>query len=134
MTRKMRPSVWYTVAAIPGGLGLGYVFARPWLQRFIEHSGVNIPTSDVFVDYAWGVGWACVLLLSIFLWPVSWKHKKLLAAGWLVKCFMALVVMLPYEQQYWGLDCWTYFQRAHLGFAELSPRLTRGGADLVIWK
>jgi hypothetical protein len=50
-----------------------------------------------------------------------------------VKCSVALVVMLPYEQRYWGLDCWTYFQRAHLGFAELSPRLMRGGADLVIW-
>jgi|SRR5579863_7827469 len=133
MMRKMRPSVWYTLAAIPGGLGLGYAFAGSGLQRFIESSGVNIPTSDVFVDYAWGVGWACVLLLSIFLWPVSGKHKKLLAAGWLVKCFMALVVMLPYEEQYWGLDCWTYFQRAHLGLADLSPRLMRGGADLVIW-
>ena len=133
MTRKMRPAAWYALAAIPGGLGLGYVFAGPGLQRFIERSGVNIPTNDVFADYTWGVGWACVLLLSIFLWPVSWKHKKLLAAAWLVKCFMALVVMLPYEQQYWGLDCWTYFQRAHLGLAELSPRLTRGGADLVIW-
>lgn len=129
----MRPSVWYAAAAIPGGVGLGYVFAGPRLQRFIENSGVNIPTSDVFLDYAWGVGWACVLLLTIFLWPVSWKHKKLLAGGWLVKCLMALVVMLPYEHQYWGLDCWTYFQRAHLGLAELSPRLTRGGADLVIW-
>jgi hypothetical protein len=133
MTSKVGSSVWYTLAAIPGGLGLGYAFAGPGLQRFIESSGVNIPTSDAFVDYAWGVGWACVLLLSIFLWPVSWKHKKLLAAGWLVKCFMALVVMLPYEQQYWGLDCWTYFQRAHLGLEELSRRLTLGGADLVIW-
>jgi hypothetical protein len=133
MTSKVGSSVWYTLAAITGGLGLGYVFAGPGLQRFIESSGVNIPTSDAFVDYAWGVAWACVLLLSVFLWPISWKHKKLLAAGWLAKCFMALVVMLPYERQYWGLDCWTYFQRAHLGLADLSPRLMRGGADLVIW-
>jgi hypothetical protein len=133
MTSKVGSSVWYTLAAITGGLGLGYVFAGPGLQRFIESSGVNIPTSDAFVDYAWGVAWACVLLLSVFLWPISWKHKKLLAAGWLAKCFMALVVMLPYERQYWGLDCWTYFQRAHLGLADLSPHLMRGGADLVIW-
>lgn len=103
------------------------------MQLFIENSGVNIPTGDVLVDYAWGIGWAFALCLSIFLWPVRWEHKKLLAAGWLVKCFVALVVMLPYEQTYWGLDCWGYFQRAHLGFAELSPRLMRGGADLVIW-
>ena len=133
MTWKMRPSVWYTAAAIPGGLGLGYILAGPGLQRFIERSGVNIPTSDVVVDYAWGVGWACVLLLSIFLWPVSWRHKRLLAVGWLVKCFMALVVMLPYEEHYWGADCWTYFQRSHHSLTELSPHLMQGGADLVVW-
>jgi hypothetical protein len=130
---RIGPKVWIASAAAAGALGIGYAASRPETQLFVENSGVNVPTGDVLVDYAWGIGWACTLFLSIFVWPVSWKHKKLLAAGWLVKCFMALVVMLPYEQQYWGLDCWTYFQRAHSGLAELSPRLMRGGADLVIW-
>lgn len=133
MIAKIGPKVWIPSTAAAGGLGIGYAVSRPVVQLFVENSGVNIPTGDVLIDYAWGVGWACALFLSIFIWPVRWEHKRLLAAGWLVKCFVALVVMLPYEQRYWGLDCWTYFQRAHLGFAELSPRLMRGGADLVIW-
>jgi len=55
----------------------------------------------------------------------------MLFAAWLVKCFVALVVMLPYEQQYWGLDCWTYFERAHAGLAEIVPSLGRGGSEVV---
>ena len=129
--RGIEPVAW--VAAVGGGLGLGYLLARPEIQAFIENSGVNIPTREVVVDYAGGVAWACVLLLFVLTWPVSWAHKRLLVGGWLVKCFVALVVMLPYEQQYPGLDCWTYFQRAHLGLAELSPRVMNGGADLVVW-
>lgn len=132
MIERIGPTASIALAAL-ASLSLGYAIAQPATHLFIENSGVNIPTGDVLVDYAWGVGWACALFLSIFVWPVRWEHKKLLAAGWLVKCFVALVVMLPYEQRYWGLDCWTYFQRAHLGFAELSPQLMRGGADLIIW-
>jgi hypothetical protein len=106
--------------------------SQPAFQVFVETSGVNIPSGDVLVDYAKGIGWAFVLFLSILVWPIPWEHKKMLAAGWVVKCFVALVVMLPYEERYWGLDCWSYFQRAHLGFTEILPGLVRGGADVVI--
>ena len=132
MIEKIGPTASIALAAL-ASLGLGYAIAQPATQLFVENSGVNVPTGDVLVDYAWGVGWACALFLSIFVWPIRWEHKELLAAGWLVKCFVALIVMLPYEQRYWGLDCWTYFQRAHLDLGELSPRLMRGGGDLVIW-
>jgi len=121
------------IAGAGGALSLGYLLARPEVQSFIENAGVNIPTDDVVRDYASGLGWACALLLFVLTWPVSWVHKKMLTAAWLVKCFVALVVMLPYERQYWGLDCWTYFQRSHQGLVELSPRMISSGADLVIW-
>ena len=128
--RGIRPLAWVSGAA--ASVILGCAAARPEMQAFIENSGVNIPTNDVVRDYASGLLWACVLLLFVLTWPVSWAHKKMLGAAWLVKCFVALVVMLPYERQYWGLDCWTYFQRAHIGLAELVPRMIRGGADLVV--
>lgn len=129
--RRTEPAVW--IAGAGAAICLGYAIARPEVQAFIENSGVNIPTGSPVRDYVAGVLWACVLLVFVLMWPVSRAHKKLLAAGWLVKCFVALLVMLPYEQQYWGLDCWSYFQRSHLGFSELSPGMLKGGSDLIIW-
>lgn len=110
---------------------LAIAISQPNTQGFIENSGVNIPTTDVVRDYAYGAGWGCALLLSIFLWPVDWRHKKMLGAGWLLKCLVALVLMLPYEQQYWGLDCWTYFQRAHSGVGGLLAGVANNGSNIV---
>ncbi len=105
--------------------------SQPNVQSFIENSGVNIPTTDVVRDYAYGICWGFALLLFILLWPINWKHKRMLAAGWLVKCVVALVLMLPYEQQYWGLDCWTYFQRAHSGVGGMIAGLANNGGNIV---
>ena len=121
------------IAGAAGAIFLGCAIARPEVQSFIEDSGINIPTSSALRDYAAGLIWACILLAFVLMWPVSRAHKKLLAAAWLVKCFIALVVMLPYEQQYAGLDCWPYFQRSHLGLSELFPNMLNGGSDLIIW-
>jgi len=122
----------WTAAAIVG-IVLACVFSQSGAQRFIENSGVNIPTDDIVRDYAWGIAWACILLLAILVCPIRSAHKKLLAAGWLVKCFISLGVMLPYEEYYSGADCWLYFQRAHFGLRELTPRMMNGGSDLIIW-
>jgi len=105
--------------------------SQPNVQNFIENSGVNIPTTDVVRDYAYGICWGSALLLFILLWPINWKHKQMLAAGWLVKCVVALVLMLPYEQQYRGLDCWTYFQRAHSGVGGMIAGLANNGSNIV---
>jgi len=123
--------IWFGVAGLTA-LALAAAVAGSSVQTFIETAGVNIPTEDVIADYMWGLAWGCILLAAIFVWPVSWTHKKLLAAGWLIKCFVALVVMLPYEERYYGLDCWYYFQRAHMAWAEIVPFLLRGSSDLVI--
>jgi hypothetical protein len=127
-----RIGVRWMVAAIVG-VALAYAFSQPSVQRFIENSGVNIPTDNVVRDYAWGIAWAGILLVAILAWPIRWEHKKLLAVGWLARCCVALVVMLPYEEHYPGADCWNYFQQAHFGLAELAPRMMNGGSDLVIW-
>jgi hypothetical protein len=129
--RRTEALIW--IAGATGGICLGYAIARPEVQAFIENSGVNIPTENVIRDYAAGLVWACVLLVFVLMWPVSRAHKKLLAAAWLVKSFIALVVMLPYEEHYSGLDCWPYFQRSHLGLSELSPGMLNGGSDLIVW-
>ena len=110
---------------------IAFAVSRPALQVFIENAGMNIPTGDVLVDYGQGIGWAFVLLLSILVWPVPAAHKRMLVSAWILRCFIALVVMLPYEQRYYGLDCWTYFQQAHAGLAEIVPGLGRGGSEVV---
>ena len=124
---SVRPStiLWILLAAILS-IGIAICIAHPAVQGFIENSGVNIPTENIVRDYAWGVFTSIVLLLSICLWPVPAAHKKMLAGAWLVKSVVALVIMLPYEERYWGADCWTYFQRAHYGldgfFSAAAPK------------
>lgn len=131
MTRVRSTFVWmFVVMAVTVMLSLAITNSA--VQAFIETSGVNIPTNDVLTDYVWGVGWAVVLLLSIFVWPVSWAHKKMLAAAWLVKCFTALVLMLPYEERYYGLDCWYYFRSAHADMEQILGSLLRGGSDVIV--
>jgi len=132
MMKTLAQSKWVAIgiAAIVSA-GIAVAASRPALQAFIENAGVNIPTGDVLVDYAHGIGWAFVLLLSILVWPVPAAHKRMLISAWIVRCFIALVVMLPYEQRYYGLDCWTYFQQAHAGLAEIVPGLGRGGSEVV---
>jgi hypothetical protein len=129
--KQIRPVQW-TFAAI-AGVVFAYAVSQSETQRFIEDSGVNIPTDNIVRDYVWGIAWACILSVSILACPIRWEHKRLLAAGWLVKCFIALIVMLPYEQYYWGADCWNYFQQAHFGLVELTPRMVNGSSDLIIW-
>lgn len=123
--------IWTAMAIV--GTGLGCLVGTSSIQQFIENSGVNIPTDDVVRDYVWGVAWACILFVVILACPMRWAHKKLMALGWLVKCFVALVLMLPYEEHYPGIDCWTYFQQAHYGLAELTPRIVNGNSDLIVW-
>ncbi|SRR5579884_1854911 len=118
-------------ACMAAMIGAVLSISNPALYRFIEDSGVNIPTADVLTDFTWGIVWACLLLASIALWPVPWRHKKILGLAWVVKCVVALGLMLPYEQRYYGLDCWHYFQRAHLGLAGIGADLWRGGAEVV---
>jgi hypothetical protein len=118
------------IAAIISAI-IAVAVSRPALQVFIENAGINIPTGNVLVDYVQGIGWAFVLLLSILVWPVPAAHKRMLVSAWIVRCLIALVAMLPYEERYYGLDCWTYFQQAHAGLAEIVPRLGLGGSEVV---
>ncbi len=124
-------SVWLS-SAMAALLALAYAVTNIGVQTYVENAGVNIPTGDVITDYAWGITWACILFLSIFAWPVSVTHKKMLSGAWLVKCFTALILMLPYEERYWGLDCWYYFRNAHLETEVMLRSLTGGGADVIV--
>lgn len=112
--------------------GVVVLLTQPALQNFIEASGANIPTGDILTDYSYGLLWACLLALSILVWPVRGEDKIMLLLGWLTKCVVALGVMLPYEAHYPGLDCWTYFQGAHVHAAGIPSLIGAGGANLVI--
>lgn len=120
------------LAAALCGLAIILLVCASGVQRFVELAGVNIPAGDVLTDYTAGILWACLLGVSILIWPVSWRDKRMLVAAWIIKSLVCLVVMLPYEQSYSGLDCWYYFQRAHADMSVLAAGLLDGGANLVI--
>jgi hypothetical protein len=67
------------------------------------YSGENL-----VIDYFLGVLWAMILGVSILFWPVSSKNRRALLWIWLIKVFVALVLMLAYEYHY-GLDKDCYF-------------------------
>jgi len=69
------------------------------------------PGENLVTDYALGVLWAVALGLSIFFWPVPSRHRRALMWIWLVKAFVALVLMLAYEYIYF-LDPDGYFHNA----------------------
>lgn len=98
----------------------------------IEDFSVNVPTQDVIRDYCLGVLWGTILGLSILVWPVPRQHKRWLATAWGVKSFTAMVLMLPYEQRYGGLDCWTYFRDAHTSLLTALQRISLGSGDFII--
>lgn len=120
------------LAAGACGLAIILLVCGSGAQHFVEAAGVNIPSGDVLGDYTAGVLWACLLGFSILIWPISWHDKRMLLVAWVIKSVVCLVVMLPYEQSYTGLDCWYYFQHAHADMSVLAKGFLEGGANLVI--
>ena len=104
----------------------------PGFMTFIVQSGANVPSDDVYLDYAKGVAWAAFLTASIFVWPVSLSDKLMLVLMWFVRCAVMLIAMLPYEEHYMGLDCWVYFVNAHSVGADFMWGALKGGSDFVV--
>jgi hypothetical protein len=111
---------------------LAMLTVRPEFPEFVDHAGVNVPSDNVFLDYAKGIAWSAVLGATIFLWPVSLRDRMSLLVMWTVKCLVMLGVMLPYEEHYTGLDCWGYFIGAHSVGTDFLPALLKGGSDFVV--
>ena len=115
-----------------GLLLLGALTVRPEFPEFVDHAGINVPSDNVFLDYAKGIAWSAVLGVTLFLWPVSLRDRLMLCVMWAIKCTVMLGVMLPYEEHYTGLDCWGYFIGAHSMGTDFLPALFKGGSDFVI--
>lgn len=73
--------------------------------------GWQINQTDLAGDYFWGVQWALVLGLGIFLWPVGSEDKKSLLVAWVARCLVTLVLMLAYENNF-GIDSFWYFDNS----------------------
>jgi hypothetical protein len=127
-----RSNVIVAASAILVLLLLAALTVRPEFPEFVDHAGVNVPTDDVFLDYAKGIAWSVVLGVTLFLWPVSLRDRLMLLAMWGIRCVVMLGVMLPYEEHYTGLDCWGYFIGAHSVGTDFFPALIKGGSDFVI--
>jgi len=104
----------------------------PPFLRFVEQSGVNVPASSAYLDYCQGIAWAVFLSALILIWPVTLKDRIMLLMMWLIRCGVMLLVMLPYEEHYVGLDCWSYFVGAHTIASDPVAALLKGGSDFVM--
>ena len=80
------------------------------LMGLPESLGSNIPTSDLPLDYAYGLIFAAVGLLLLMILPVGVPDRIALATVWVVKVVVVLVFMLFYENFYWALDTYGYFE------------------------
>src|SRR4051794_25363987 len=60
------------------------------------------------MDYLMGIIWALTLGVFIAALPVGAMDRENLLVAWLAKCWVCLILMLPYEQRY-DLDCYSYF-------------------------
>ena len=71
----------------------------PYL-KLVEQLGYRIPQGDMVTDYVTALVWAGFLGGCIFFSPIRHKDKHVLLWAWMIKCFMALFVLLFYEAHY----------------------------------
>jgi hypothetical protein len=126
------PTTLVIVGAIATLGAIAALTVWPEFLTFVVQSGANVPSEDVYLDYEKGVGWALLLGTSIFLWPVSLVDRVMVFGMWLVRCLVMLVVMLPYEAHYIGLDCWPYFVNAHSALSEFLFGALKGGSGFIV--
>lgn len=104
--RQTRVPIWIGILVI-AGIAAFCAVAPDYVRSF----GHNVPNPDLELDYLLAVGWATVLGLSIFFWPVRDNDRRLLLLVWAVKCGVMLGFMLLYESTY-SLDAFGYFTSA----------------------
>jgi hypothetical protein len=85
-----------------------------YVSGYAEEAGWQIPQESVSGDYLVGVIWSLMLAFFISAWPVRASDKEVLTVGWLAKCYVGMIFMLPYEQHY-ELDCFGYFESMRVG-------------------
>jgi hypothetical protein len=91
------------------------------LTDSVTHLGGNIPTANLLLDYSWGLAAALVIGLGLGLAPVRSEDRMALAVAWSAKILVALVAMLHYEDYYWFLDAYGFFDEPRsVVFSELS--------------
>jgi len=98
------------ISGVIFGLAFGIILCLvlPIYFEWVKISGYEIPQDDLVGDYFVGVLWACLLGISILIWPVSKSDKTGLLWIWLAKVFVALGILLIYEWIYPD-DQWSYF-------------------------
>ena len=120
------------------GLAFGIILCLvlPIYFEWVKISGYEIPQDDLVGDYFVGVLWACVLGISILIWPVSKSDKTVLLWIWLAKVFVTLGILLIYEWIYPD-DQWSYFSiAAKIGYEPFGYFVESGGTrrlDNIVW-
>ena len=71
--------------------------------------GKNIPQDNLLLDYTYGVLFAVAGYGLLLLFPVKFSDRLRLCVIWNIKVVVVLVFMLFYENFYWALDTYGYF-------------------------
>lgn len=95
--------------------------------------GRHIPQDDLTTDYLFGVLWAVVLGLSIFVWPVNNSDRRNLIIAWAARCLVTLVFMLFYEY-YYDLDSFGYFYNSTHSVPWEWTGLSLGAGTANLWR
>jgi hypothetical protein len=112
MTGRKLPGSLFILIALFLALGtVGLTLATTGtFSTYVRDCGVNVPAAgDMFGDYLQGCAWALALGLTVPFWPGLGQYRTKLVLLWAAKCFFSLIVALPYEQGYPGLDAYYYF-------------------------
>ena len=127
------------ISGVIFGLAFGIILCLilPIYFEWVKISGYEIPQDDLVGDYFVGVLWACLLGISILIWPVSKSDKTGLLWIWLAKVFVALGILLIYEWIYPD-DQWSYFSiPAKLGWKPLEYIAEEGVGtrriEAIVW-
>jgi hypothetical protein len=82
------------------------------VSEFSVQFGRYVPSADIRSDYLWGCITAFGLALSLFFWNITSRERGAVLVLWALKSAVALIAMLPYENQYSFLDAYSYFQES----------------------
>lgn len=97
----------------------------------ITNAGRFISHANILTDYFMGVSWAVAIGLALFIAPLSNEDRTLLIYGWVAKCFVTLIVMLPYEF-YYDTDAYSYFYGSLPSYFPWEmPRLGQGTNNIL---
>jgi hypothetical protein len=126
-------ALWTGLAAVSIALTACGIAAMV-LTNSVVYLGDNIPNTDIWLDYTWGV--ACAIALAVLIpWITREPSEQIVwVVAWALKVMVTLVVMLSYEHAYWFLDSYGYFDEPRsVEYAKIHFGSGTENVKAIIW-